>query len=116
MTGCLFLNWLGRFLNRFFCNHFDRLLRDCFFWCRLSCLFRGCFWGGFFWRRLLGIRFFHWLASFFWCRLFFGSHTVKLFLKQSLLVEYHSLQFLFHYYYLLKIPAYLPEFRRKYSL
>src|SRR6187401_638231 len=117
MSRCFFLNWLYRLFSRFLCNNLSRLLRSCFFcWCRLSSLFWGCFCGGFFWRRFLVIRFFHWLASFFWCRLFLDSHTVKLFLKQSLLIEYHSLQFLFHYYFRLKIPVYLPEFRRKYTL
>src|SRR6185369_9615987 len=116
MTRGLFLNWLYRLFSRFFCSNFSCwLLRDCFFHYWFSCLFRGRFCGGFFKCRLF-CRFFHWLASFFCCRLFFVSHTVKLFLKQSLLVEYHSLQFLFHYYFRLKIPVYLPEFRRKYSL
>src|SRR5574339_1148732 len=108
MTGCLFFNWLSRFLA-LFRNNFSRLLRGCLFWCRLSGLFRGYLCSRFFRSRLFVTRFFHWLASFFWCRLFLGSHTVKLFLKQSLLVEYHSLQFLFHYYYRQKTPVYLPE-------
>src|SRR5215212_3832479 len=103
MAGCLFFNRLYRSFKRFLCNNFSRLLRSCFFWCRLSRFFRGCFWSGFFRRRLFVIRFFHWLASFFWCRLFPGSHTFKLFLIQSLLIECRSLQFLFHYYYYFRL-------------
>src|SRR5436190_20746884 len=117
MARYLFFNWLCRLFSRFLCSNFSCWpLEDCFFHYWFSGLFRGCFCGGFFRRRLFVIRFFHWLASFFCCRLFLDSHTVKLFLKQSLLVEYHSLQFLFHYYFRLKIPVYLPEFRRKYNL
>src|SRR5688572_1860341 len=116
MTGCLLFNWFSRlFCWLLYCN-LCRLLRNHFFCSRLRDLFRGCLYSRFFCCRFFVNRFFHWLGSFFLCRLFFASHTFKLFLKQSLLIEYHSLQFLFHYCFPLKIPVCQPEFRRKYSL